>query len=159
MSHPIPPEKTGQQDVRGAKGQFLPGASGNPNGRPKGSRNHATLAAQALLEGEAENLARAAINKALEGDGVALRLCFERLIAPKRDQAIIVPLSDLTKAENAMTAMGEVIDAVKTGNLTPLEGQQICELLDKWLKTVEVTEFAQRLDTLENQVAQFQSKT
>lgn len=154
----LTPEKTGKKQTKRIKGQFLPGTSGNPAGRPRGSRNHSTLAAQALLEGEAEQLTRTAINKALEGDGMALRLCLERLIAPKRDQAIFVRLSELTKAENALTAIGEVIDAVKTGNLTPLEGQQICELLDKWLKTVEVTEFAQRLAMLEEQVAQFQLK-
>ena len=31
---------------------FKAGQSGNPAGRPKGSRNNATLAAEALLEGE-----------------------------------------------------------------------------------------------------------
>jgi len=34
--------------------QFKPGQSGNPQGRPSGSRHKATLAAQALLDGEAE---------------------------------------------------------------------------------------------------------
>ncbi len=152
------PDKTDGQEVKRMKGQFVPGTSGNPAGRPVGARNHSTLAAQALLEGEAEQLTRTVIDKALEGDGVALRLCLERLIAPKRDQALTVPIADLTKAENALTAMGEVIDAVKIGNLTPLEGQQMFELLDKWLKTVEVVEFAQRLATLEEQVTLLHTK-
>lgn len=158
MNHPIPPEKTGQQDVRGAQGRFIPGASGNPAGRPKGSRNHSTLAAQSLLEGEAEMLTRTVIDKALEGDGVALRLCLERLIPPKRDHPILVSIPEVTHPKHALGAIGQVIEAVKNGNLTPLEGQQMSELLEKWLKMVEVSEFAQRLDTLENQVAQFQSK-
>ena len=33
--------------------RFKPGHSGNPNGQPKGSLNATTLAAQALLDGEA----------------------------------------------------------------------------------------------------------
>ena len=152
------PDKTDGQEVKRMKGQFVPGTSGNPAGRPVGARNRSTLVAQALLEGEAEQLTRTVIDKALEGDGVALRLCLERLIAPKRDQALTVPIADLTKAENALTAMGEVIDAVKIGNLTPLEGQQMFELLDKWLKTVEVVEFAQRLATLEEQVTLLHTK-
>ncbi len=152
------PDTTDGQEVKRIKGQFLPGASGNPAGRPVGARNRSTLAAQALLEGEAEQLTRTAVDKALEGDGLALRLCLERLIAPKRDQAISLALPDLTEPENALTAMGEVIDAVKIGSLTPSEGQQICELLDKWLKTMEVTEFAQRLATLEEQVGLLHSK-
>lgn len=32
--------------------EFKPGQSGNPSGRPKGALNKATLATQALLEGE-----------------------------------------------------------------------------------------------------------
>ena len=34
--------------------QFKPGQSGNPNGRPNGSRNKATLALEALLDDEGE---------------------------------------------------------------------------------------------------------
>jgi len=62
-------------------GQWKPGQSGNPAGRPKGARSKTTLAVEALLEGQAEALTQKAIEKALEGDGVALRLCLER-IAP-----------------------------------------------------------------------------
>jgi hypothetical protein len=36
------------------RGGFAPGQSGNPAGRPKGARNKATLAVEALLVGEAE---------------------------------------------------------------------------------------------------------
>lgn len=32
---------------------FKPGKSGNPDGRPRGARNRATLVAEALLDGEA----------------------------------------------------------------------------------------------------------
>src|SRR5580700_2465634 len=44
-------------------------------GRPKGSRNRATLALEAVLEGSAEELTHMLIAKALAGDGVALRFC------------------------------------------------------------------------------------
>ena len=36
---------------------FEPGQSGNPNGRPRGSRNRATLAAEALINNKAQELA------------------------------------------------------------------------------------------------------
>ena len=37
---------------------FQPGQSGNPDGRPNGSRNKATLAIEELLDGEGEGLTR-----------------------------------------------------------------------------------------------------
>jgi hypothetical protein len=40
--------------------QFRKGQSGNPAGRPPGSRNRATSMVQNLLEGAAENIAKRA---------------------------------------------------------------------------------------------------
>jgi len=66
-------DNTGQKQAN----RFQKGVSGNPNGRPKGSRNSATLATEAMLDGEAEALLREAIDMALAGDTVALKLCLE----------------------------------------------------------------------------------
>ena len=75
------PERTGRKQGRWSKGQ-----SGNPHGRPRGTRNKATLAAQALLDGEAEALTRVCIKRALKGESVALRLAQETGVAAvKRD--------------------------------------------------------------------------
>jgi hypothetical protein len=67
---------------------FKPGQSGNPLGRPKGVRNRATVAAEALLEGEAEALTRKAIELALAGDPTALRLCLERISAAPQGSTV-----------------------------------------------------------------------
>jgi hypothetical protein len=67
---------------------FRPGQSGNPAGRRTGSRHKATLAMEALFEGEAEAIGRKAIEKAKEGDTTAMRLCLERIIAPRKDRPV-----------------------------------------------------------------------
>lgn len=46
------------------KGKWPKGHSGNPAGRPLRSRNKATLLMEAMLEGEAEQLIRKAIDLA-----------------------------------------------------------------------------------------------
>ncbi|WP_346658170.1 DUF5681 domain-containing protein [Bradyrhizobium sp. 138] len=72
------------QDAR-----FQPGQSGNPRGRPRGSRNRTTLAVEALLEGEAEALTRKAIELATGGDIQALRICLDRLCPPRREATLM----------------------------------------------------------------------
>jgi hypothetical protein len=57
---------------------FAKGHSGNPGGRPRGSINRSTRAAQLLLDGEATALSRKAVELALAGDPTALRLCLDR---------------------------------------------------------------------------------
>jgi hypothetical protein len=57
--------------ARGRRRLFQPRQSGNPAGRRRGSRNKATLAAAALLDGEALGLTRRAVEAALAGDMLA----------------------------------------------------------------------------------------
>lgn len=65
-SRPFRRERSGD-NPRGQS--FRRGKSGNPAGRPRGARNRATLAAEALLEGEAEALTRKAIELAVDQVG------------------------------------------------------------------------------------------
>ncbi|MGV8988912.1 MAG: hypothetical protein ACOH2H_21895 [Cypionkella sp.] len=54
------------------------------SGKPRGTCHRATRAALVLL-GWAEAPSRKAVEMALAGDGVALRLCLERLALPRED--------------------------------------------------------------------------
>jgi hypothetical protein len=82
------PMATEPKNGKNGAGQFTKGTSGNPGGRPPGSRNRATLLMETLLEGEAEQLTRKAIELALAGDLNALRLCLDRLLPPSKDRLI-----------------------------------------------------------------------
>ena len=63
---------------------FEKGQSGNPAGRPRGSRSRATMALQDMLARDAESIARTAINLAKHGNIPALRICMDRLLPPRR---------------------------------------------------------------------------
>src|SRR3984893_17667185 len=67
---------------------FEKGRSGDPLGRRVGCRNKTTIAAAALLVGEAESLTRKAVELALVGDPTALRLCIERVLPQCRERAV-----------------------------------------------------------------------
>src|SRR5215471_13932032 len=91
------------------EGRFKPGLSGNPAGRPPGSRNKATETAELLLEGEAVALTRKAVELALGGDPIALRLCLDRLIPPRRGRKVqlanVPPVSSVAELGPTMAAI------------------------------------------------------
>ena len=85
---------------------FAKGQSGNPGGRPRGSINRSTRAAQLLLDGEATALSRKAVELALAGDPTALRLCLDRTVAPRRDRSVELPLPPINSAADILGAIG-----------------------------------------------------
>lgn len=143
-------ETTGRKQ---AKGRFRPGQSGNPQGRPPGARNKATRAAEALLDGEAETLTRACVTAALGGDTTALRLCLERILPPRRDRPIEFNLSPFSTAAEACAAVGEIVEAVSVGDLTPIEATAIAGLVDVFVKALETRDLEARVLALETRVA------
>jgi hypothetical protein len=130
---------------RSADGTFTTGNAG----RPKGARNKATQAVLALLEGEGEALTRKAIEMALAGDGVALRLCLDRIAPPRKDSPVTFPLPRMFSTHDAAQAAGAVLEAVSMGELTPTEGAQVMGLVDSFRRTLEITELEARVAALE----------
>jgi len=134
---------------RNTAGQFSTGNSG----RPRGSRNKATIAIESLLQGQAEELTQIAIKKALEGDSVALRLCLERIAPAPKDQPVSFSLPKMHNALDASVAAGSVLNAVSDGELTPIEATRVMGLIDSYRRTLELTEIEQRLQALEHRNA------
>lgn len=126
---------------------------GNP-GRKAGSRNRATLAAEALLDGEAEALTRKAIETALEGDTTALRIVLERILPVRKDRPITFDLAPLAGAGDHPAALASILAAMAAGDLTPTEAQAIAALLKEHRAAVETADLAERIDTLEQRLAQ-----
>ena len=118
-------------------------------GIPKGARNKKTVAIESLLEEQAEALTQTAISKALEGDGLALRLCMERIAPAPKDKSVSFPLPDMNDAMDASKAASSVLTAVSEGELTPIEGTRVMGLIDSYRRTLELTEIEERLQGLE----------
>lgn len=125
-----------------------PFAPGNP-GRVPGSRNRATVIAAQLLDGEAEALTRTAIDKALEGDTVALRICLERLVPPRKDAPISIAMPPVASAEDTVAASSAVLAAVAAGEITPEEAGRLMTLLTAHRSIIEVGDLERRITALE----------
>ena len=141
--------ETDRKNGRKTDGTFT---NGNP-GKPRGARHKATQAALGLIDGEGEALTRKAIDMALAGDTVALRLCLERLAPPRKDAPVRFDLPPMEGAGSTAAAMGAILSSVAAGDLTPGEASGLAGLVDAYRKAFETTELEARLKALEEKQA------
>lgn len=123
--------------------------SGNP-GRPRGARNRSTLALEALLDGEAEEITRKAIELAKEGDIAAIRLCLDRITPVRRDRPVMFDLPIIEAAADLPKATNALLQAVASGELTPSEASDIGKAIDAHVRAIELTDVQARLAKLES---------
>ena len=121
-----------------------PFAPGNP-GRPKGSRNRITRLVENLIEADAEQITRAALKRAMDGDGVLLRALLDRLAPPRRDRAVEIDLPRLGEQADITSITSALVDAVAEGSIAPGEAKAIGEVVDVHIRAVELREIEDRL--------------
>ena len=120
----------GQVVLRDAEGRWQRGVSGNPGGRPLGSRNRATLMAQALLNASSAILTGKAIERSIADDGVTLRFCLARILAPRRTPPVELDLPPLDTAKDLALAMAVIGKAAADGDITPAEAMELARVVD-----------------------------
>ena len=126
-------------------GRFEKGVSGNPAGRPAGSRNSATLACEALLEGQAEALTQKAVDMALAGDTVALKICIDRIFPPRKDRPVRFALPPITSARDAADIGAAIAAAVSNGDITISEAVEFGKVIESFIKAHHVAQLDDRL--------------
>lgn len=136
------------QTQRGKPHRFQ---AGNQYGRgqPQGSRNKATIALQALLDGEGEAITRVAVERAKRGDSTALRLCLERLIPEKRDRTVQLNFVSIETTTGVAQALDTLLQAVGSGEITPGEASTLASVLEARRRVIETQELEQRIAKLE----------
>jgi Family of unknown function (DUF5681) len=128
---------------------FQKGESGNPAGRPRGSRNRATLLMEGLLADDAEAIGRKAIEMAKQGDMAAIRLCMDRLSPARKGQPVAFELPPLDKPADSVAAAAEIVAGVAAGELTPSEGADLAKVVDVYVRAIATNAFDERLTKLE----------
>src|SRR6266540_3836410 len=103
---------------------FEKGESGNPAGRPRGSRNRTALLMENLLSYEAEAIGRKAVE-----------------------------LAPLEKPADSVAAAATLVAAVAEGELTPSEAAQLAKVIEVYVRAIETKVFDERLASLEKEVA------
>jgi hypothetical protein len=141
------PDNTGGKQARG---RFRPGQSGNPKGRPQGSRHRVSLLVESLIEARAEDIANVALRNAIEGgDPVLLRALLDRLAPPRKERPVTVDLPPLTNPTDGPKIAAALLERAASGELTPSEAQGLAALLEAFRKQTELANFEERLAALE----------
>ena len=138
-------------DVKKNKG-FQKGVSGNPKGRPKGSRNKLTQLGQRLLETDAEEIVIAIIEKAKAGDSAAQRLCLERIIPPMRSRAIQIVLPMLETPKDILKGHDVLFEALGRGDLTLEELDRLSDILENKRKAIETVVLAEEMERIKEHI-------
>jgi hypothetical protein len=128
-----------------------PFAAGN-GGRKPGSKNRASLVVAALLDGEAEGLARRAIEIALAGDVPTLKFLLGRLLP--RERPIKIDLPRMNFADDAVEALGVIMRAVSEGAIVPSEAAALATLVSSYARAIDTADVVKRVDALEAQINQ-----
>jgi hypothetical protein len=120
---------------KGRKG-FLPGQSGNPKGRPKGSRNKATQLREALTSKQINDITKACVDQAIAGDPTALRTGMTLLYAREQSAPVSFDLPEIASLDDIPYAINAVLRAVSEGTITPLEASTVINLINRQEKAL-----------------------
>jgi hypothetical protein len=87
-----------KQRRRGPGRRFEPGQSGNPAGKPPGTRHCITMLAEQLMADDAEGVVREVLKAAQAGDMVAARLVLDRIVPVRRGRTVELDMPSICKA-------------------------------------------------------------
>jgi hypothetical protein len=139
------------ETARGGPGRpFEKGRSSNPAGDPRAARNKATLAAEALFDSEAAPLSRKAVEFAPGGSEGALRIRLDRIIAPRLERPIQLAVPPIRSGSDIAAAMGAIVRAAAHGAITPDEAFKLSQMVDTFVRSIDISDFDRRLQILEN---------
>lgn len=146
-------DKTGPKKAKPRGKPFPKGTSGNPKGRPEGSRNRVSVLMDGILQGQAEALLQKAIDDALGGDSAVMKTLLDKLMPSPKDRPVSVALPAMKEAGDLPKMTARLLSAVAGGELTPLEAAGISKTVEAHRNALELADIEQRLTEIEKKMA------
>jgi hypothetical protein len=112
-------------DIRDARGRFKPGRSGNPAGKPPGTRNWSSRLKGAVDEATFDAVARKTVEEALGGSGVDRRFIISHLDPRPRLPPVALPTGG-----TLIERCDWIWDAMATGEITPDQAATAARQID-----------------------------
>jgi hypothetical protein len=122
---------------RDRRGRFEQGVSANPAGRPRGIMNEATRIAAMMLTERAPDVVKTAIDMAVVGKDVPLKLCLDKIIASQKDQPVAFAMPPLSDTAGLAGAVAALWNAVAEGLVTPSQAASLSQALEAQTRAIE----------------------
>ena len=138
---------------RGSNGQFSPGVSGNPHGRPVGRRNKSSEMLESMMAEDWRAVADGLMEAAKQGNASAARVVLDRVAPRPRGRPVYLDLPPVTNAEEVDKALNVVLAAVGDGTVTPSEAATIAGILEAKRRVIETTVLTNPVQLIESSLA------
>ncbi len=94
-------------------------------------------------------MTRKAVERALEGDAMALRLCLDRIIPARRGRTVQLGVAPVRGTADLGSTMAAITTAATQGVITPGEAADLARVVEIHVRAVETSDFERRLQQLE----------
>jgi uncharacterized protein DUF5681 len=136
--------------------KFQPGQSGNPAGRPPGSRNKKTLAMEEELAERAHEAVDRIVLFAKGGNATAMRICAEWVRPTGTNRPLELGLPEVQCSDDARVALNIVLAAFARGEITV---RQFPVVLGGLERAVRIAERIQQMAEREQKGRQIRGET
>jgi len=112
--------------------KFQPGRSGNPAGRPRGSKSKATQLVERLVAGhmqDVKDILAVTVEKARQGESWAVREILARLWPVPRSRTVAFDLPEIRDQHDCVKANSAILTAVASGRLTADEAKLLSDIV------------------------------
>jgi len=97
-------------------------------------------------------LTQKAIDLALSGDLIALRICLDRILPPRKNRLIEFVMPAIASIADAPKAIAAITTAVARGEITANEAADVSRLIEIFVRATEACDLEKRLKTVEEAI-------
>ena len=94
-------------------------------------------------------LTQKAVDMALAGDTVALKICIDRIYPARKDRPVTFALPPITSPRDAADIAAAIAQAVAAGHVTPSEAAEFGKVIEIYVKAYQVAELNDRVARVE----------
>ncbi len=124
-------------------------AEGDPIGFLLGVMNGETMIVADQKDGDAPVKVLPTLDQRLSAATTLAR----KTVPDAKDKAISVDMPEINTAEHAVQAVGSILAAVTSGEITPTEGQVLAGIVENFRKAIELHDLDKRVAVLEEEKA------